>query len=105
MTRTIKPSIDNLTGKNSSYGNKITIRGVVRGVKKESFPGVCQRSGRRRSVAGAGHLPPNLLTGEFGIGQHIPRPGFGYGFNCAVVFDPAEAGLPDGKGTALDAFH
>src|SRR5215469_5894358 len=40
MTRTIKPSIDNLTGKNSSYGNKITIRGVVRGVKKESFPGV-----------------------------------------------------------------
>ena len=45
------------------------------------------------------HLPPNLLTGEFGIGQHILRPGFGYGFNCAVVFDPAEAGLPDGKGT------
>jgi len=51
------------------------------------------------------HLPPNLLTGEFGVAQHIPRPGFGYGFNCAVVFDPAEAGLPDGKGTALDAFH
>lgn len=45
------------------------------------------------------HLPANLLTGEFGIGQHIMRPGFGYGFNCAVVFDPPEAGLPDGKGT------
>jgi CubicO group peptidase (beta-lactamase class C family) len=45
------------------------------------------------------HLAPNLLTGEFGIGQHIMRPGFGYGFNCAVVFDPPEAGLPDGKGT------
>jgi CubicO group peptidase (beta-lactamase class C family) len=45
------------------------------------------------------HLPANLLTGEFGIGQHIMRPGFGYGFNCAVVFDPAEANLPDGKGT------
>jgi len=45
------------------------------------------------------HLPANLLTGEFGIGQHIMRPGFGYGFNCAVVFDPAEAGMPDGKGT------
>jgi CubicO group peptidase (beta-lactamase class C family) len=45
------------------------------------------------------HLPANLLTGEFGIGQHIMRPGFGYGFNCAVVFDPAEAALPDGKGT------
>ena len=45
------------------------------------------------------HLPANLLTGEFGIGQHIMRPGFGYGFDCAVVFDPAEANLPDGKGT------
>jgi CubicO group peptidase (beta-lactamase class C family) len=45
------------------------------------------------------HLPPELLTGQWGIGQHIMRPGFGYGFNCAVVFDPAEAGLPDGKGT------
>ncbi len=45
------------------------------------------------------HLPANLLTGEFGIGQHIMRPGFGYGFNCAVVFDPADAALPDGKGT------
>jgi CubicO group peptidase (beta-lactamase class C family) len=45
------------------------------------------------------HLPANLLTGEFGIGQHMMRPGFGYGFNCAVVFDPPEATLPDGKGT------
>lgn len=45
------------------------------------------------------HLPREILTGEFGIGQHIMRPGFGYGFNCAVVFDPPEAGLPDGKGT------
>ncbi len=45
------------------------------------------------------HLPVNLLTGEFGIGQHVMRPGFGYGFNCAVVFDPPEASMPDGKGT------
>ena len=45
------------------------------------------------------HLPANLLTGEFGIGQHIMRPGFGYGYNCAVIFDPAEASMPDGKGT------
>lgn len=45
------------------------------------------------------HLPSSVLTGEFGIGQHIMRPGFGYGFNCAVIFDPLEAGLPDGKGT------
>jgi CubicO group peptidase (beta-lactamase class C family) len=45
------------------------------------------------------HLPANLLTGEFGIGMHIMRPGFGYGYNCAVVFDPAEANMSDGKGT------
>jgi CubicO group peptidase (beta-lactamase class C family) len=45
------------------------------------------------------HLPTEILTGQFGIGQHIMRPGFGYGFNCAVVFDPPEANLPDGKGT------
>jgi len=50
-------------------------------------------------LMGSNHLPANLLTGEFGIGQHIMRPGFGYGFNCAVIFDPPEAGLPDGKGT------
>ena len=45
------------------------------------------------------HLPDELLTGKWGIGQHIMRPGFGYGYNCAVVFDPAAANLPDGKGT------
>jgi CubicO group peptidase (beta-lactamase class C family) len=45
------------------------------------------------------HLPANLLTGEFGIGQHVMRPGFGYGYNCAVIFDPPEASMPDGKGT------
>ncbi len=26
------------------------------------------------------------------------RPGFGYGYNCAVNFDPPEANLSDGKG-------
>jgi CubicO group peptidase (beta-lactamase class C family) len=45
------------------------------------------------------HLPENLLTGAFGIGQHVMRPGFGYGFNCAVVFDPPTANMSDGKGT------
>jgi CubicO group peptidase (beta-lactamase class C family) len=45
------------------------------------------------------HLPARLLTGQFGIGQHVMRPGFGYGFNCAIIFDPAEASMPDGKGT------
>jgi CubicO group peptidase (beta-lactamase class C family) len=45
------------------------------------------------------HLGPNLLTGEFGIGLHFMRPGFGYGYNCAVEFSPQEANLPDGRGT------
>jgi CubicO group peptidase (beta-lactamase class C family) len=45
------------------------------------------------------HLPASLLTGEWGIGQHIMRPGFGYGYDCAVVFDPPAANLSDGKGT------
>ena len=27
------------------------------------------------------------------------RPGFGYGYNCAVVYDPPMADLPEGKGT------
>jgi CubicO group peptidase (beta-lactamase class C family) len=45
------------------------------------------------------HVPTSLLTGKFGIGSQIMRPGFGYGYNYAVVFDPPEANLPDGKGT------
>ncbi len=45
------------------------------------------------------HLRPAQLTGQFGIGQSVMRPGFGYGFNCAVIFDPETAELPDGKGT------
>lgn len=45
------------------------------------------------------HLAPELLTGQFGIGAQIMRPGFGYGYNCAVVFDPLAANLPEGKGT------
>jgi CubicO group peptidase (beta-lactamase class C family) len=44
------------------------------------------------------HVPTELLTGQFGIGYQVMRPGFGYGYNGAVVFDPPEANLPDGKG-------
>jgi CubicO group peptidase (beta-lactamase class C family) len=47
------------------------------------------------------HVPAELLTGQFGIGLMAMRPGFGYGYNCAVVFDPPEANLPEGKGTFL----
>jgi CubicO group peptidase (beta-lactamase class C family) len=45
------------------------------------------------------HVPASLLTGEFGIGQSVIRPGFAWGYDCAVIFDPPEANLSDGKGT------
>jgi CubicO group peptidase (beta-lactamase class C family) len=45
------------------------------------------------------HVPSELLTGQYGIGRQVMRPGLGYGYNCAVVFDPLEANLPEGKGT------
>jgi CubicO group peptidase (beta-lactamase class C family) len=45
------------------------------------------------------HVPASILTGEFGIGQSVIRPGFGWGYDCAVIFDPLEANLSDGKGT------
>jgi len=50
-------------------------------------------------LMGSNHLAANLLTGQFGIGPHMMRPGFGYGYDCAVVFDPPEADLPEGPGT------
>ncbi len=45
------------------------------------------------------HLAANLLTGEFGIGSLKMRPGFGWGYDCAVEFNPPEIDLPDGQGT------
>ena len=47
------------------------------------------------------HVPEPLLTKGFGIGSQQIRPGFGYGYNCAVEFNPQQANLPDGKGTFL----
>jgi CubicO group peptidase (beta-lactamase class C family) len=52
------------------------------------------------------HLPADLINGvgagaggHWGIGMHVMRPGFGYGYDCAVIYDPPEANLPDGRGT------
>ena len=45
------------------------------------------------------HLAAKLLTGEFGIGSLKMRPGFGWGYDCAVEFNPPEIDLPDGQGT------
>lgn len=47
------------------------------------------------------HVPEPLLTQGFGIGAQRIRPGFGYGYNCAVEYDPQLANLPEGKGTFL----
>jgi CubicO group peptidase (beta-lactamase class C family) len=45
------------------------------------------------------HVPAAIMTGEFGIGLSVIRPGFGWGYDCAVISDPPEANLSDGKGT------
>ncbi len=45
------------------------------------------------------HLPEWMLKAGFGVGAMQIRPGFGYGYNCAVFTDPDAAGLPVGKGT------
>jgi CubicO group peptidase (beta-lactamase class C family) len=34
------------------------------------------------------HLAATLLAGQFGIGLQVMRPGFGFGYNCAVIFGP-----------------
>jgi CubicO group peptidase (beta-lactamase class C family) len=45
------------------------------------------------------HVPTSLLTGEFGVGLQVLRPGLGYGYNGAVLYDPPEANMVDGKGS------
>ena len=50
-------------------------------------------------LMGSNHLSAEVINGNFGIGMHQMRPGFGYGYNVAVVYDPPEANEPVGKGT------
>jgi len=45
------------------------------------------------------HLAANLLTGEFSIGPEVIRPGMGWGYDCAVLYDPPLANEIVGKGT------
>jgi CubicO group peptidase (beta-lactamase class C family) len=47
----------------------------------------------------ANHLSDSLINGGFVAGVHAIRPGYGYGFNGAVFYDPAQAGAPVGRGT------
>jgi CubicO group peptidase (beta-lactamase class C family) len=42
------------------------------------------------------HLVPSLMTGEDPLN---PRPGLGWGYDCAVFTDPAQADVVVGKGT------
>lgn len=45
------------------------------------------------------HLAAGLLTGQFGIGSVKLRPGLGWGYDCAVEFDPTQIDQPVGPGT------
>jgi len=47
----------------------------------------------------ANHLAPSLMTGEFSIGTNAMKPGEGWGYDCAVITDPSQAGESVGKGT------
>jgi CubicO group peptidase (beta-lactamase class C family) len=47
------------------------------------------------------HLASQLMTGKFSIGSAIIRPGFGWGYDCAVYTDPLRADDVVGKGTFL----
>lgn len=48
------------------------------------------------------HLSESIINGtngQWGIGLSQMRPGFGYGYNVAVIYDPPTANLNDGEGT------
>ena len=47
----------------------------------------------------ASHLPPSLLTGEFGVVNIIMQPGHSWGYDMAVLPDPAAVNDIVGKGT------
>ena len=73
------------------FASMLARRGELEGVRVLAPPTV--------KLMSSNHLPEKLLTGEFGIGSQQMRQGFGYGYNCAVVYDPPAANLPEGKGT------
>jgi CubicO group peptidase (beta-lactamase class C family) len=45
------------------------------------------------------HLPEALTSGGFGVGLQQIRPGYGYGWDGSVFYDPLAAGVPVGEGT------
>ncbi|WP_371596774.1 serine hydrolase domain-containing protein [Streptomyces sp. NBC_00564] len=64
-------------------------------------------AGRRIVTAGSlaaqmtNHLPDSLLNQGFRAGHMRLRPGFGFGWNGVVVYDPQQADLPVGRGTYM----
>lgn len=68
-------------------------------LNKGAFNGKHLLSPSSVALMSANHLPDKLLTGQFGIGRHFMRPGFGFGWDFAVFFDPLVAGSAVGKGT------
>ncbi len=44
-------------------------------------------------------LAPELLSGKFGIGPYRMQPGSGFGYDVAVIHDPAQSKSPSGTGT------
>jgi CubicO group peptidase (beta-lactamase class C family) len=45
------------------------------------------------------HLPDDLLTKQFGVGNYHFQPGLGYGYDVAVLDNPPKLGDPAGRGT------
>jgi CubicO group peptidase (beta-lactamase class C family) len=45
------------------------------------------------------HLSDAMVNGGFGVGLQQIRPGYGYGWNGSVFYDPMAAGVPVGQGT------
>lgn len=58
-------------------------------------------SSRATRTIMASRLPPQLVTGGYGIGLQQIRPGYEFGVNGVVVTDPAKAGVAMGKGSYL----
>jgi CubicO group peptidase (beta-lactamase class C family) len=47
------------------------------------------------------HLPEKLQTGKHGIGFYRMQPGFGFGYNVAVIEEPLKVGSTAGAGSYL----
>jgi CubicO group peptidase (beta-lactamase class C family) len=70
-------------------------------LNKGELDGVHILSAEAIALMTANHLSDELVAGGYGIGQQQIRPGFGFGFNGAVFYDPVLAGSKVGRGTYL----